>query len=135
MSERVACPQGTGLGVNPSGYSVTFDQLAVDPRSVDLDRLDRATLAQLRREAARRRNKLDELLSDLDHALVMAQPTQAATSPPGAVRIQDALPVLGMTYSYAVRRWTDLGGYKDVDGRLKIRADVLARAPAPSQPS
>jgi hypothetical protein len=111
-----------------SGYSVTFDQLAAHPRSVDLDRLDWATLAALRREAARRRNKLNDLLADLDYALVMAQPP-LATKPSGAVRIQDALPVLGMTYSYAVRHWTDLGGYKDVDGRLKIRADQLVRRP------
>jgi hypothetical protein len=115
--------------MDSSGYSVTFDQLAADPRSVDLDRLDRATLAALRREAAGRRNKLDELLADLDYALVMAQPS-LATKPSGAVRIRDALPVLGMTYSYAVRHWTDLGGYKDADGRLKIRADVLAGDPS-----
>jgi hypothetical protein len=111
-----------------SGGSVTFDQLAADPRAVDLDGLDRATLAELRREAARRRNKLDELLADLDYALVMAQPTLPA-KPSGAVRIQDALPALGMTYSYAVRHWATLGGFKDVDGRLKIRADLLGGHP------
>ena len=121
----------TGTG---SGTSVTFDHLTADLGAIDIEELDRATLAQLRREAARRRNMLDELLADLDHALVMATPT-LTTRPSGAVRIQDALPVLGMTYSYAVRHWIDLGGYKDVDGRLKIRADLLARAPAPSQPS
>ena len=107
---------------------MTFDQLAANPRSVDLNRLDRATLAALRREAARRRNKLNDLLADLDYALVTTRPTLAA-KPSGAVRIQEALPVLGMTYSYAVRHWTDLGGYKDVDGRLKIRADLLDRRP------
>jgi len=51
---------------------VTSDQLAAHPAAIDLHGLDRAILAALRREAARRRNKLDELLADLDHALVMA---------------------------------------------------------------
>jgi len=37
-----------------------------------------------------------------------------------------------MTYSYAVRHWIELGGYKDVDGRLKIRADLLAQQPITS---
>jgi hypothetical protein len=108
-----------------SSNLVTLDQLAADPGAVD--GLDRLTLAELRREATRRRGKLDELLADLDYALAMAPPTQAAAKPSGAVRIQDALPALGMTYSYAVRHWTDLGRYKDVDGRLKIRTDLPAR--------
>jgi hypothetical protein len=35
---------------------------------------------------------------------------------------------VGWTYSWAVRRWRELGGFKDADGKLKIRADVLTRA-------
>jgi hypothetical protein len=34
---------------------------------------------------------------------------------------------MGWTYSWAVRRWSKLGGYRDLDRKLKIKADVLAR--------
>ena len=44
-----------------------------------------------------------------------------------AVRIADACRIKGWSYSYAVKHWRELGGYRDVDGRLKIRADLLAK--------
>jgi hypothetical protein len=46
-----------------------------------------------------------------------------------SVRIEEAMERMGWTRSWAYRNWTTstIGGYKDDDGRLKIRADVLAR--------
>jgi len=43
------------------------------------------------------------------------------------LHIKDACQRMCWSYSWAVRCWSDLGGYKDIDGKLKIRADVLAR--------
>ena len=44
-----------------------------------------------------------------------------------SIRIDEACKRMGWSYSWAVRRWEKLGGYKDLDGRLKIRCDVLSR--------
>ncbi len=34
---------------------------------------------------------------------------------------------MGMTYAYAIRHWKRLGGYKDVDGRVKFPRSIVAR--------
>jgi hypothetical protein len=57
----------------------------------------------------------------------LQQPQEFAPEPEVAIRIQEACRRAGWSYSWAVRHWRDLGGYKDHDGRLKIRPEVLAR--------
>jgi hypothetical protein len=46
---------------------------------------------------------------------------------PAVFRIAEACDRMGWTYSWAVRRWRKLGGYRDLDGKLKIKAEALAR--------
>jgi hypothetical protein len=68
---------------------------------------------------------LEQRVADLEAA---ALPTPPATDCPGTVlRAREACHRAGWTYSWAVRHWRELGGFKDMDGRLKIRAELLAR--------
>ncbi len=49
------------------------------------------------------------------------------------LRIREACARMSWSYSWAVKHWRELGGFKDSDGGLKIRAQVLARrSTAPS---
>jgi len=41
------------------------------------------------------------------------------------VRIKEACKRMGWTYSWAVKHWTQVGGFKDADGALKIRSSIL----------
>jgi len=43
------------------------------------------------------------------------------------VSVRDACARMCWSYSWAVRNWEKLGGYKDLDSKLKIRSDVLGR--------
>jgi len=45
---------------------------------------------------------------------------------PHVLTIREACEAMKWSYSWAVRRWEKLGGYRDLDGKLKIRADRLA---------
>jgi hypothetical protein len=61
-------------------------------------------------------------------ALEALQPrSEPAQTPELTVRIETACKRMGWRYSWAVRHWRELGGYKDLDGRLKIRLAVLER--------
>ena len=51
----------------------------------------------------------------------------APERPAEVLRIQEACRRAQWRYSWAVKHWRALGGFKDADGGLKIRADVLAR--------
>lgn len=44
--------------------------------------------------------------------------------------IRDACERMCWSYSWAVRHWSEVGGFRDLDGKLKIRADVLAKHPS-----
>jgi len=46
---------------------------------------------------------------------------------PHVLTIREACSSMRWSYSWAVRQWPRLGGYRDLDGRLKIRANVLAQ--------
>jgi len=48
---------------------------------------------------------------------------------PHVLTIREACEAMKWSYSWAVRRWAKLGGYRDLDGKLKIRADVLSQHP------
>ncbi len=43
------------------------------------------------------------------------------------LRIREACERAAWRYSWAVKHWRKLGGYRDHDGGLKIQASVLAR--------
>ena len=113
--------EGHGLGgrngTGKPGSIVSLADIATDRGS--LANLPRATLVNLRREAA-------YLVADLDHALTLAESVSVAPpEPDGLLLIRDACKRMGWSYGYAVRHWSELGGFKDVDGKLKIRPGVL----------
>jgi len=56
-------------------------------------------------------------------------PQEPTPNPEVSIRIKEACQRAGWSYSWAVRHWRELGGYLDLDGRLKIRPEVLARHP------
>ena len=51
----------------------------------------------------------------------------ASPAPVRVLSIRAACEAMSWSYSWANRRWIELGGYRDLDGKLKIRSDVLAR--------
>jgi hypothetical protein len=67
--------------------------------------------------------------------LARQEPAPAATpAGPDLLRIREACARMSWRYSWAVKNWRRLGGFRDADGGLKIRADVLARsAPRPAE--
>jgi len=77
-------------------------------------------------------SRLSELHAELARAYAeLAQQEPSSTSPePRSVdvlRIREACTQMRWSYSWAVKHWRELGGYKDLDGGLKILASVLAR--------
>ena len=51
---------------------------------------------------------------------------------PELLRIKEACERMRWTYSWAVKHWATLGGFRDADGKLKIPAAALARWTRPS---
>jgi hypothetical protein len=66
------------------------------------------------------------LEADLRARLLTRRPAPEQR-PDEVVRIKEACTRMRWSYSWAVKHWKALGGFKDADGGLKIRADVLAR--------
>ena len=54
-------------------------------------------------------------------------PTGPEQRPDAVLRIREVCTQMRWSYSWAVKHWRELGGFKDADGGLKIRARVLAR--------
>jgi len=73
---------------------------------------------------------LERRVADLEMASATPPPAQPVDT---ILRAREACRRAGWTYSWAVRRWSELGGFKDIDGRLKILAEVLARGQANSK--
>ena len=59
----------------------------------------------------------------------VATALRTQSTPPRVLTIRQACEQMAWTYSWAVRSWEQLGGFKDLDGKLKIRADALAKHP------
>jgi hypothetical protein len=80
--------------------------------------------------------RLAELHSALaDEYAAMAQRESAPTVEPHGpelLRIREACQRMSWRYSWAVKHWRRLGGFKDADGGLKISASALARHAVPS---
>jgi hypothetical protein len=77
--------------------------------------------------------RIAALEADLRARLLTRQLPQAVTGPPGTLlRIKDACNRMDWHYSWAYKHWRELGGFKDLDGGLKIRADVLAKHGQPA---
>jgi hypothetical protein len=52
---------------------------------------------------------------------------RSASAPDRVVRLKEACALRGWDYSYAVKHWVKLGGFKDVDGRIKFsERDLIA---------
>ncbi len=52
---------------------------------------------------------------------------QPDAGPDRAVRIDEALLLLGMTRDYLYRHWKKLGGYRDDDGHVKFALSTIRR--------
>lgn len=68
------------------------------------------------------------LLADVQGEIARRSAQQPATVPDRVLRIREACQRMGWTYSWAVKHWREVGGFKDLDGGLKIRAGALSRA-------
>jgi hypothetical protein len=53
--------------------------------------------------------------------------TPATNDPDRAVRIEEAMVLLGMTKDYLYRHWEKLGGYRDDDGHVKFPLCTIQR--------
>lgn len=51
----------------------------------------------------------------------------ATNEPDRAVRIEEAMVLLGMTKDYLYRHWEKLGGYRDDDGHVKFSMSTIQR--------
>jgi hypothetical protein len=75
--------------------------------------------------------RVAELHAELARAYADLAQQEPAPGPPQrpdeVVRIREACARMRWSYSWAVKHWRALGGFKDADGGLKIRAAVLAR--------
>ena len=75
--------------------------------------------------------RVAELHAELARAYADLAQQEPAPDPPQrpdeVVRIKEACARMRWSYSWAVKHWRALSGFKDTDGGLKIRADVLAR--------
>ena len=67
---------------------------------------------------------LEQRLAILEAEALAAR---SASAPDRAIRIREACAIRGWSYSWAVRRWAKLGGFRDDDGKLKIFASALQR--------
>ncbi len=91
-----------------------------------VDRLPEAPtdlILRLRRDLAR-------VVADCDFTVArrMTGHVPAEAAPEcldGVLRIREACARMAWRYSWAVKHWRQLGGFRDVDGKLKIRADAL----------
>jgi hypothetical protein len=57
--------------------------------------------------------------------LEAARSARSASAPDRAVRLREACAIKAWDYSYASKHWQKLGGYKDVDGRVKFPLSAL----------
>jgi hypothetical protein len=72
--------------------------------------------------------ELHRQLSDAYTALAQqSEPGVSEQRADDLLRIKEACARMKWTYSWAVKHWPELGGFKDADGGLKIRTQVLAR--------
>jgi hypothetical protein len=91
-----------------------------------LDRLPLPLVIEVRRELA-------HALADVDAAIAARQsmPSDAPSSPPPdrAVRLKDAAKLSARSRDFLYHRWRNMGGFKDIDGRVKFPAEVIATWP------
>lgn len=76
-----------------------------------------------------RRQQLARELAEVEDALWRKKMAAEgfSASADAVLRIREACTRMRWSYSWAVKHWRELGGFKDMDGGLKIRAGALAR--------
>ena len=76
-----------------------------------------------------RRQQLARELAEVEDTIWRKKMTAEGSSSPAneVLRIKEACARMRWSYSWAVKHWRELGGFKDSDGGLKIRAAALAR--------
>jgi hypothetical protein len=81
----------------------------------------------------RLRRDLAKVVADCDFTVARRMARQGPAEAPPAqrpddlIRIREACARMGWRYSWAQKHWGELGGFRDSDGALKIRASVLAK--------
>ena len=58
-------------------------------------------------------------------SLLEAQSARSASAPDRVVRLKEACALRGWDVSYVSKHWKKLGGFKDVDGRVKFPLSAL----------
>jgi hypothetical protein len=104
-----------------TGATPSLDRLLADPAAFDLLRSDtqNAVYAQVAAMEAAFRAKI--LTRGRDG------PGPSTSEPARAVRIEEAMVLLGMTKDYLYRHWKKLGGYRDADGHVKFAMSTIER--------
>jgi hypothetical protein len=98
----------------------TLAQVVADPGI--LARLPADVLVSLR---AQLRHLDIDLAAALDRQRL--RPVQEPQAPDRAVKVEEAMVLLGMTEDYLYRHWPKLGGYKDDDGHVKFPLTAIQR--------
>jgi hypothetical protein len=100
-----AIPSLDNLSADPAAFSVLPSEVqnAVYAQVATLEATFRAKMLTLRRDGQ----------------------TPATNDPDRAVRIEEAMVLLGMTKDYLYRLWEKLGGYRDDDGHVKFSMSTI----------
>jgi hypothetical protein len=99
----------------------SLDNLSADPAAFSVlpSEVQNAVYAQVATLEATFRAKMLTLRRD--------RQTPATNDPDRAVRIEEAMGLLGMTKDYLYRHWEKLGGYRDDDGHVKFPMSTIQR--------
>jgi predicted DNA-binding transcriptional regulator AlpA len=108
-------------GNREMGAIPSLDRLLADPAAFSVlpSEVQNAVYAQVATLEAAFRAKMLTLRRDGQ--------TPATNVPDRAVRIEEAMGLLGMTKDYLYRHWEKLGGYRDDDGHVKFPLSTILR--------
>jgi predicted DNA-binding transcriptional regulator AlpA len=103
------------------GAIPSLDRLLADPAAFSIlpSEVQNAVYAQVATLEAAFRARM----------LMLGRDRQALppNEPDRAVRIEEAMGLLGMTKDYLYRHWEKLGGYRDDDGHVKFPMSTIQR--------
>ena len=108
-------------GQRDVGAIPSLDRLLADPAAFSVlpSEVQNAVYAQVATLEAAFRAKMLTLRRDGQ--------TPTTNDPDRAVRIEEAMGLLGMTKDYLYRHWEKLGGYRDDDGHVKFPMSTIQR--------
>ena len=121
---RWLAPVAGGADDGPRPLVVPTLEALVRDRTI-LEKVPLPLVIELRRQLA-------HVLADVDAAIAARQlPPEAPSAPPAgsAVRLKDVARLRGMRPDFLYHRWRNMGGFRDIDGRIKFPAEVIASWP------